>query len=360
MNIREIIDVLKSGIPTTNTIMLWGPPGVGKSASVRQAAAELGEAMGAAPLPVIDLRLTQLDPTDLKGIPVPEVSGPDTERICSWASPSALPRVWRDGPEGFLLLDEINSAPQLVQAAAYELTLDRRLGEYSIPPGWRVVCAGNRRGDGGVTYKMPTPLANRMIHIEAEASIKDWKTWAYAKEIHPAILAFLSQMPDRLLDFDPSKSETAFPTPRSWEMTNRILQENLPAEKLRNELIRGCIGLGTASDFIAYLKLEADLPNFDAIMRGYGADQKLPTTPSSRFLVTTALVSRVNRLKDKTSLRHALEYAVRLPQEFSTLFFVDMMAHLRGQGSNTLKWLAEEPIMQDWLKRNGALVRNKV
>jgi len=352
MNIRDIIDVLKTDVARKSTIMIWGPPGIGKSASVRAAAAELGGAAGSPPLPVIDMRLTQLDPTDLKGIPVPVPVGPDQVPVCTWASPSALPRTWRDGPEGFLLLDEINSAPQLVQAAAYELTLDRRLGDYVVPDGWRIICAGNRRGDGGITYKMPTPLANRMIHLEAEPSLEAWKTWAYDRGFHDSILAFLTCFPDRLLDFDPSKSETAFPTPRSWEMANRILMERDLPQSLRDDMLRGCVGSGTTSDFLAYLKLEADLPDIDAILLGDPDAHRIPGSPSAKYMVVVALVSRLRGQKDKRPLMNTLKYVMRLPQEFTVLFFQDVLAHVAPRDQKLRIWLAENPDFIAWTKDN--------
>lgn len=142
-------------------VMLWGPPGVGKS----QIIAGIAERHGA---PLIDLRLSQMEPTDLRGIPFRK--GDNVE----WSVPAMLPDAERHGPAGILFLDEINAAPPTVSAAAYQLILDRRLGEYAIPEGWAIFAAGNRQGDRGVTYAMPAPLANRFTHYDMEANLDDW------------------------------------------------------------------------------------------------------------------------------------------------------------------------------------------
>ena len=146
-------------------VMMWGPPGVGKSQMVAQVAEKHG-------VPVIDIRLSQMEPSDLRGIPFR--SGEHVE----WAVPAMLPDAERHGVEGILFLDEITSAPPSVSAAAYQLILDRRLGEYRVPDGWAIFAAGNRQGDRGVTYSMPAPLANRFSHFEVDVNLDDWVAWA--------------------------------------------------------------------------------------------------------------------------------------------------------------------------------------
>ena len=159
-------------------VMLWGPPGVGKS----QIIAGIAERHGA---PLIDLRLSQMEPTDLRGIPFRK--GDNVE----WSVPAMLPDAERHGPAGILFLDEINAAPPTVSAAAYQLILDRRLGEYAIPEGWAIFAAGNRQGDRGVTYAMPAPLANRFTNYDMEANLDDWIGWALNHGIDARILGFL-------------------------------------------------------------------------------------------------------------------------------------------------------------------------
>ncbi|RMG30367.1 MAG: MoxR family ATPase, partial [Gammaproteobacteria bacterium] len=159
-------------------VMIWGPPGVGKSQMIAQIAARHG-------VPVIDIRLSQMEPSDLRGIPFR--AGDYVE----WSVPAILPDARRHGERGILFLDEITSAPPSVSAAAYQLILDRRLGEYQVPAGWAIFAAGNRQGDRGVTYTMPAPLANRFAHFELEANLDDWVAWAYENGIDERVVAFL-------------------------------------------------------------------------------------------------------------------------------------------------------------------------
>jgi MoxR-like ATPase len=136
-------------------VMLWGPPGVGKSDIVGQIAERHD-------VPVLDIRLSQMEPSDLRGIPF------RSGELVEWAIPAMLPDAQRHGTSGVLFLDEITSAPPSVSAAAYQLILDRRLGQYRVPDGWAIFAAGNRQGDRGVTYTMPAPLANRFSHFDVD------------------------------------------------------------------------------------------------------------------------------------------------------------------------------------------------
>ena len=141
-------------------VMLWGPPGVGKSQMVAQVAQRHG-------MPVIDIRLSQMEPSDLRGIPF------RVDDRVDWAVPSMLPNAQRHGGQGILFLDEITSVPPSVSAAAYQLILDRKLGAYEVPAGWAIFAAGNRQGDRGVTYTMPAPLANRFSHFDVDINLDD-------------------------------------------------------------------------------------------------------------------------------------------------------------------------------------------
>jgi len=177
---------------THTPAMLWGPPGVGKSEMVSQVAKKNN-------VEVIDIRLSQMEPSDLRGIPFRE------NESVEWAVPAMLPNVERHGETGILFLDEITSAAPSVSAAAYQLILDRRLGQYEVPKGWAIFAAGNRQGDRGVTYTMPAPLANRFSHFEVDLNLDDWVAWAYANDIDDRIIAFLRFRPDLLtpLHFHP-------------------------------------------------------------------------------------------------------------------------------------------------------------
>ncbi|MEI6124984.1 MAG: MoxR family ATPase [Pseudomonadota bacterium] len=143
---------LAPSIPAT---MLWGPPGVGKSSSTKQACEELGGKF-------IDSRLSQRDPVDLRGVPE-IVDGKTVFRL-----PEELPREGH----GIILFDELSSCDPSLLVAAYELILDRRLGDYRVPPGFYIVAAGNRQEDRSVSRQMPAALANRFMHLEIEPDLQ--------------------------------------------------------------------------------------------------------------------------------------------------------------------------------------------
>lgn len=264
-------------------VMLWGPPGVGKS----QMVAEIGERHGA---PVIDIRLSQMEPSDLRGIPF------RTENHVEWAVPAMLPDAQRHGAQGILFLDEITSAPPSVSAAAYQLILDRRLGEYRVPEGWAIFAAGNRQGDRGVTYTMPAPLANRFSHFEVETNLDDWVSWAYANKIDERVIAFLRFRPELLFDFDPSHNPVAFPSPRSWEFAHRALQKFGENPALLVDTLQACVGPAAGIELGAFVQNLDKLPDLDAIIAGEAVS--VPKEIDLQYAVASALVGRALRAKN--------------------------------------------------------------
>jgi len=226
---KSISVLVEQKVPT----FLWGAPGIGKSSIIKQIADE--KKMG-----FIDLRLALMDPSDLKGIPFYDKES----HTALWAPPAFLPK---DG-NGILFLDELNSAAPSVQASAYQLILDRKVGEYDLPDGWAVVAAGNRESDRGVTYRMPGPLANRFVHFEMEVSVEDWKVWAYENEICESIIGYISYKEEHLFTFDAKSNEKSFATPRSWEYVDKILKADLDKELLL-ESISGAVGREVAVGF---------------------------------------------------------------------------------------------------------------
>lgn len=292
-------------------VMLWGPPGVGKSQIIAGIARRHG-------VPLIDIRLSQMEPTDLRGIPF------RAEQGVEWSVPAMLPDVKRHGPAGILFLDEINAAPPTVSAAAYQLILDRRLGEYTIPEGWAIFAAGNRQGDRGVTYAMPAPLANRFTHYEIEAHLDDWIDWALAQGVDAGILGFLRFRPDLLFSFDPAHNPVAFPSPRSWEYAHRALQKFAERPDLLLDTLQACVGQAAGVELKAYLDNMANLPDIDAILSG--AEAEVPKGIDLQYGVAAALVRRARQASgDPVMLGHILRYAKRFPQrEMGVMLVTDL------------------------------------
>ena len=175
MRPSHVCEALHHLVRIRQPVFLWGPPGVGKSRLVADVARRQGRKL-------YDLRAVLLDPVDLRGLP--RISD---EGITSWCVTEFLPHP-QDTEKGILFLDELNAAPPLVQAACYQLILDRRVGQYRLPDGWAVVAAGNRESDRAVTYRMPSALANRMVHLDVECHIDDWLDWARANGIRAVFL----------------------------------------------------------------------------------------------------------------------------------------------------------------------------
>lgn len=246
VDIGKAKDVLGGVLKTSIVPFLWGPPGIGKSTLVREIAKEND-------WDLIDLRLSLLNPVDLRGLPVIDKKNEQA----AWYPPSFLPKF--DHPkQGILFLDEINLAPLSVQAAAYQLILDKRVGEYQFPPHWKIVAAGNRETDRANVYKMSAPLSNRFVHFDIIVKMHTWKSWAKPAGVRDEIIDFLSLQPSLLLQM-PSDIQKAFPTPRSWAFTSELMnalgysEEEGATENVKQAII-GTIGEGVGKEFIAFLQ----------------------------------------------------------------------------------------------------------
>jgi len=240
-------------------LFLWGPPGIGKSEIVADVAKEMGGLM-------IDLRLGQMDPTDIRGIPYYNKE----EGIMDWAPPIDLPdtNTAAQYPAVVLFLDEMNSAPPSVQAAAYQLVLNRRVGKYVLPDNVVLVAAGNRESDKGVTYRMPTPLANRFVHQEMRVDFADWQEWAVSNGIHSDVVGYLSFAKQDLYDFDAKSASRAFATPRSWSFVSELLEDDDLDHDTLTDLVSGTIGEGLAIKFMSHRKISNKMPLAEDILAG--------------------------------------------------------------------------------------------
>jgi hypothetical protein len=256
-------------------IFLWGPPGIGKSELVEGIAGELGGLM-------IDLRLGQMEPTDIRGIPF---YNKDSGKM-DWAPPVDLPdeETAAQYPVVVLFLDELNSAAPSVQSAAYQLILNRRVGKYQLPDNVVMVAAGNRESDKGVTYRMPTPLANRFVHQEMKVDFASWQDWAVKNRIHKDVVGYLSFAKQDLYDFDSKSASRAFATPRSWSFVSQLLDDEVDSETLTN-LIAGTVGEGLAVKFMAHRKVASQMPSPADILTGKVKDLQVKEVSAMYSLV---------------------------------------------------------------------------
>ncbi len=368
MKPSETAVAIRAMIPTQVSLFLWGPPGISKSQVSSQVATSLGIAF-------IDVRLSQMDPTDLRGIPFPVII--NGEHGVRWSPPLVLPRdlnliETREtnyaetivfefsglNPEGsngiryitdpkfdvrcvggkgearivsksatrvevgiydgetlvpgavrfhvtgkaraIIALEEFNSAPPSVQAAAYQLVLDRRLGEYVVPEGAYLMGMGNRDTDKGVTFKMPTPIMNRFDHIEMVTNFDDWQAWALDRGIHAQVVGYLSAFKESLFRFDAGTAARGFPTPRSWEFVSKILQANeFLSEQIAIGLVTGAIGDAEGAKFMAFRKIAHELPRAEEILNGTLVTMKKKVEVQLAYALTTTLCYELRERAEK-------------------------------------------------------------
>jgi len=276
---------------TKRPVFLWGPPGIGKSDLIQGIADDI-KAL------VIDLRLGQMEPTDLRGIPFynKEIGKMD------WAPPIDLPddNLASKYDSIVLFLDELTSGAPSVQAAAYQLVLNRRIGNYILPDNVVIVAAGNRESDKGVTYRMPTPLANRFIHLELRVDFDSWVDWAVINNIHRDVVGYLTFAKGDLYDFDSKSSSRAFATPRSWVFASELISDDMDTNTMTN-LIAGTVGEGLAIKFMAHRKFAQKMPNPTDILAGKVTGLEVREVSAMYSLVISmcyelreALVNKVN------------------------------------------------------------------
>ena len=228
----ELAATLALLVEARQPTILWGAPGCAKSALAQQTAA------GAARR-YVDVRALLLDPVDLRGIPWRDADG-----RTRWAPPAFLPPAGDPG-RWLINLEELPSAVPMVQAALYQLVLDRKVGEYELPDGASLIACGNRESDRGVVHRMPTPLASRFVHLEIRVDAEDWLAWGAANGIAPEVLFYIQMRPDLLHAFDPQAKEKAFCCPRTWEIVSNVVNRrgNLDPT-VERALFRGTVGEG--------------------------------------------------------------------------------------------------------------------
>jgi hypothetical protein len=241
---------------------------------------------------MIDLRLGQMEPTDIRGIPF---YNKDSGKM-DWAPPVELPdeEMASQYPIVVLFLDELNSAAPSVQSAAYQLILNRRIGKYRLPKNVVMVAAGNRESDKGVTFRMPTPLANRFLHQEMKVDFSSWQQWAVLNNIHKDVVGYLSFAKQDLYDFDAKSSSRAFATPRTWTFVSELLEDDDGDDDTITNLVAGTVGEGLAVKFMAHRKVAGRMPKPEDILSGKVKDLNLKEVSAMYSLV----ISMCYELKD--------------------------------------------------------------
>ena len=271
-------------------IFLWGPPGIGKSDIVGQITNDLGNSH------LIDIRLSLWEPTDIKGIPYFDSNA----GTMVWAPPAELPSEEFAAQFDYvvLFLDEMNSAAPSVQAAAYQLILNRRIGQYKLPDNVLIIAAGNREADKGVTYRMPAPLANRFVHLELVVGWDDWFQWAVTNNQHQDVVGYLTFAKKDLYDFNPKSPSRSFATPRSWSFVSELLEDDID-EATTTDLVSGAVGEGLAVKFMAHRKVASQMPNPTEILAGKVTEMTSKEI-SAMYSLTVSLCYELKEACDKS------------------------------------------------------------
>ena len=316
--------------------MIWGAPGIGKSSIVSAAAKNSG-------YDFIDLRLSQLAPTDLRGLPVAIHPKNNAERgISKWYPPEFLPKTGK----GILFLDEINMAPPAMQGVAQQLILDRKVGNYKVPEDWLIWAAGNRKEDRASVYEMPSPLNNRFLHLDVEVNFSCFKSHALKQDFAEEIISFLGFRPALLhtVNFE----EKAWPSPRSWEMASKLFKLNLP--------INVAIGDGATEEFNSFLKVYKNLPNLSQIIKGNGEKIIFPKQVSRQWATITGLTKRATRPEE---VKEVFQWLFKkTTPEWIQVFAADIVAKFKEKKQLTAlaKVVMKDTQMQEYLKNYQELI----
>ena len=296
-----------------DSIMIWGAPGIGKS-SVVSAVAKKNK------LEFIDLRLSQLAPTDIRGLPEPR------DGISYWCPPEFLPTSGK----GILFFDEVNMAPPAIQGIAQQLILDREVGSYKLPEGWFVWAAGNRKEDHAAVFDMPAPLSNRFFHLEVTTGLNEFKQYAIKNDIDDRIISFINFRPKLLHQID--KNSPSWPSPRQWVKSNNLLKANLDIDP--------AVGAAAAAEFRSFCKIYKTLPDIDKILSGRSSPE-FPDDLSAKYALCCALAMRA---KSTAQIKNSLVYlANNSTSEWLNQCTIDIYSILKekGKGSELIEILSK-------------------
>ena len=322
-----VTDFFKAGIVP----MIHGSPGIGKSQIVQQ----IADAHG---LQLIDLRLSQCDPTDLAGFPQIDVA----RQKAGYMPMDTFPLDTDTPPAGYngwlLFFDEANSAPKSVQAAAYKIILDRKIGQRSLHKRCALVAAGNLETDGAIVEEMSTALQSRMAHIELTIDSDSWVEWAQNNDVHHMITSFIQFKPGQLHTFKADHTDKTYACPRTWEFANRVMKATPDGSANRLPMLAGTLSEGVAREFLTFVKIYDDLPKPAQIMAA-PETIKVPTEPSILYALTGTLSHNAT----PQNFDSLMKFIVRLPVEFQVVTMREtirrnkaMMSHASVQ-----KWVTE-------------------
>lgn len=332
-------------------IMIWGPPGVGKSSVIRDIAHDLD-------IGYIDVRLAQREPIDIRGLPVPTDDG------VHWHISAEWPRD--PDSKGIIIFDELTAADRALQVAAYEFILDRRLGDlYTVPEGWYIVGAGNRASDRAVATTMSSALANRFLHVEIEPEVDSWIKWSIRHNIHPLVTGFIRFKPECFFTME-GNLERGWPSPRSWERVSTMmhLQGNGNSQSMRmlDIAIEGLIGAEAGIEFNAYRQWGGEIYHVLEMMLDDKKNVVIPQQADQKYAVCSAMVYHLWKGKNKEQQEALLDgffrISIELSSDFAAMAMIDAMHGPNpGKTDDYCQMLLAHPLYPTWQKKHGSALK---
>ncbi|NMA47668.1 MAG: hypothetical protein GX945_14015 [Lentisphaerae bacterium] len=328
-------------------LMVWGAPGLGKSSIIRDLAREHGVGF-------IDIRLAQREPVDIRGLPVPDKDG------VKWLVSSEWPR--KPDSRGIILFDELTAADRSLQVAAYELILDRRLGDlYTVPDGWYICAAGNRTEDRAVATTMSSALANRFLHVELQGDVECWIQWAIGHDVHPTVIGFLRARPELLFAQKNENLERGWPSPRSWERASSMLKlVGKDDPRMLRSIVYGLIGNHAGVEFMAFLDVSDSLEDVLQAMLSPKSKISIPKKADRTYAFCSAMVYHLWRGQDERREKTLLDGFFRLSQKLPSSFAAMSMIDAMGDSDAKAEKLFSHPQYRDWAALHGAALKQRL
>lgn len=270
-------------------LLIHSSPGIGKSSIVRQVAKNLG-------IGLVDVRLAEMESVDIRGLPSVDKDA-DGNGVMKWNAPDCWPRD--PNSKGIIFLDELTSCDKSCQVAAYELILDRKIGDfYKVPDGWYIVSAGNLTTDRAVAMSMSSALANRFLHVELQEDSEAWRRWGTTHDVHPMVLGFIGYRPEHLFNMENENTERGWPSPRSWERVSHMVKIYGDDEEILRKMVYGLVGPAKGVEFMEFYRLNSKFDNILDMMYGK-IPVKIPTKNDQRYALCSTLVYQLWRSTDK-------------------------------------------------------------
>ncbi len=333
-------------------ILIRGVPGCGKSSIVREICNKRG-------IEFIDIRLSQLEPCDIMGLPVPNKE----KKSMEWYVNGRWPRN-KDG-KGIIFLDELTAADKSIQVAAYQLILDRCLGDlYQVPPGYLIVAAGNQTTDRAVATTMSSALANRFLHFTLKPDSEQWCNWGLSHNIHPSVMGFIRYKPGLLFSMEGQNLEMGWPTPRSWERVSTMTHIYNNDENILRKIVYGLVGNGAGVEFMEFFKLNKEFDNILDYMLSSDKVIKIPEKSDRRYALVSAMIYHLWRGEDEDSTNRRLQGFFRICMELDSAFAtMAMMSAMQGNDKITsdkaCETLFRNPMYKGWADKHGSALRRR-